>query len=124
MICVNIPKDLARVKQKVIFNLTKRQILCFGGGALMGVPLYFFLKPVIPGGAASLVMVAVMLPFFLLGVYEKDGEPLEAVLGHFIEATFMRPKRRIYQTDNYYALLERQARLNKEVQAIVRKENT
>ena len=73
MISVNIPKDLSRVKQKVVFNLTKRQIFCFGGGALVGVPLYFILRPVLPGGAASLVMVAVMLPFFLLGVYEKNG---------------------------------------------------
>lgn len=86
----------------------------------MGVPLYFILRPVLPGGAASLVMVAVMLPFFLLGIYEKNGEPLETVLGHFIEATFLRPKKRIYQTENYYMLLERQAQLNREVKAIVR----
>ena len=120
MISVNIPKDLSRVKQKVVFNLTKRQIFCFGGGALVGVPLYFVLRPVLPGGAASLVMVAVMLPFFLLGVYEKNGEPLETVLAHFIEATFLRPKKRIYQTENYYMLLERQAQLSREVKAIVR----
>lgn len=123
MISANIPKDLSRVKQKVIFNLTKRQILCFGGGALVGVPLYFVLRPVLPGGAASLVMVAAMLPLFLLGVYEKNGEPLETVLEHFIEATFLRPKKRIYQTENYYMLLARQAELNREVKAIVRKEN-
>ena len=120
MISVNIPKDLSHVKQKVVFNLTKRQIFCFGGGVLVGVQLYFVLRPVLPGGAASLVRVAVMLPFFLLGVYEKNGEPLENVLTHFIEATFLRPKKRVYQTENYYMLLERQAKLNREVKAIVR----
>lgn len=42
------------------------------------------------------------------------------MLAHFIEATFLRPKKRIYQTENYYMLLERQAQLSREVKAIVR----
>lgn len=41
---VPVPKDLTRVKSKVAFNLTKRQLICFGGGALLGVPLFFLLK--------------------------------------------------------------------------------
>ena len=45
MAYVSVPKDLTRVKTKVIFNLTKRQIVCFGGGALIGVPLFFWLRP-------------------------------------------------------------------------------
>ncbi len=44
MAYVPVPKDLNAVKTKVMFNLTKRQILCFGGGALIGVPLFFLLK--------------------------------------------------------------------------------
>ena len=31
---VPVPKDLTKVKTKVVFNLTKRQLVCFGGGAL------------------------------------------------------------------------------------------
>ena len=38
------PKDLTAVKSKVFLNLTKRQLICFGGGALIGVPLFFLLK--------------------------------------------------------------------------------
>ena len=34
---VPVPKDLAKVKTKVAFNLTKRQIVCFGAGGLVGV---------------------------------------------------------------------------------------
>ena len=41
---IPVPRDLTRVKTKIIFNLTKRQILCFGVGALMGVPVFFLLK--------------------------------------------------------------------------------
>lgn len=30
MAYVNVPKDLSKVKTKVMFNLTKRQLVCFG----------------------------------------------------------------------------------------------
>jgi len=30
MAYVNVPKDLTKVKTKVLFNLTKRQLICFG----------------------------------------------------------------------------------------------
>ena len=36
-----MPRDLANVKTKVAFNLTKRQLICFGAAALVGVPLFF-----------------------------------------------------------------------------------
>ena len=78
MAYVPVPKDLNAVKTKVMFNLTKRQILCFGGGALIGVPLFFLLKGHIGSSAAALCMMLVMLPFFLLAMYEKNGHAGEA----------------------------------------------
>ena len=39
---IPVPRDLTRVKTKVFFNLTKRQLICFGAGALMGVPSFLF----------------------------------------------------------------------------------
>lgn len=41
MAYVTVPKDLTRVKSKIVFGLTKRQLICFGGALLVGVPLYF-----------------------------------------------------------------------------------
>ena len=32
MAYVPVPKDLTRVKTKIMFNLTKRQLVCFGSG--------------------------------------------------------------------------------------------
>ena len=32
-ISVSVPKDLSNIKTKVAFNLTKRQLVCFGGAA-------------------------------------------------------------------------------------------
>ena len=121
MAYVDIPKDLTRVKTKVMFNLTKRQLICFGGGALIGVPLFFALKGHVPISAAALTMIIVMLPAFLLAMYEKNGQPLEKLMQNYINVRFLRPKQRPYRTDNLYTALERQKQLNKEVQAIVKK---
>ena len=67
-------------------------------------------------------MIVVMLPLFLLAIYEKDGQPLEVIAKHFIETRFIRPKIRPYQTNNYYAALMRQHQLEQEVNAIVSQE--
>ena len=121
MAYVNVPKDLTKIKSKVLFNLTKRQLICFGLAALMGVPLFFLLKGGIGTTAAAMVMIVVMLPGFLFGVYEKNGQPLEVVLKNVIQTKFIRPKERPYKTENFYSLLEKQRKLEKEVSAIVKR---
>ena len=119
MAYVNVPKDLTKVKSKVLFNLTKRQLVCFGGGALLGVPLFFLLKRHISVSTAAMVMMIVMLPAFLLAMYERNGQPLEVVLRNIVRVCFLRPKVRAYKTDNFYAVLERQNNLDQEVYRIV-----
>ena len=44
---VQMPKDLTKVKTKVAFNLTKRQIICFGLAAVCAVPTYFLTRETI-----------------------------------------------------------------------------
>ena len=36
MAYVPVPKDLSKIKPTVMFNLTKRQLFCFGSGAVVG----------------------------------------------------------------------------------------
>lgn len=122
MAYVPVPKDLTAVKTKVLLNLTKRQLICFSGGALIGIPLFFLLKgPAnLSASGASLCMVLVMLPFFLMAVYEKNGLPMEKIVRNIVRVLFLRPKQRPYQTNNYYAALTRQSQLDKEVSDIVR----
>lgn len=119
MAYVPVPKDLTKVKTKVAFNLTKRQLICFGGGALIGVPLFFLLRIPMGNSAAAMCMMMVMLPFFLLGVYEKNGQPMEKIVRNILRVCFFRPKQHPYKTNNFYAALERQDQLDKEVYRIV-----
>ena len=121
MAYVTIPKDLSRVQSKVLFGLTKRQVICFGAAALVGVPLFFLAKVSLGTTTAALCMILVMLPFFLFAMYEKNGQPLEVFLGHLIQNKFIRPKVRIYQTNNLYSALVRQSQLEQEVKRIARK---
>ena len=118
---ISVPRDLTRVKSKVLFGLTKRQIVCFGTGALIGVPVYFFVRGSGNLSLAALTMIVVMLPFFFFGLYERNGQPPEVVARHFYQARFVRPKIRPYQTNNYYAALLRQADAQEEVTRIVQK---
>ncbi len=121
MAYVSVPKDLTSVKTKVMFGLTKRQLICFGSGALIGVPLFFLLKGALSVSAASICMILVMLPFFLLAMYEKNGLPLEKIIRNIIRVYFLRPKQRPYITNNFYAAVMRQDDLDREVYRIVHK---
>ena len=119
MAYVTVPKDLSKIKTKVFFGLTKRQLVCFTPAVLLGVPLFFLLKEPAENSTATLCMMMVMLPFFLLAMYEKNGQPLEVILKQMIETKFICPKNCPYQTNNFYEALARQRDLEMEVKRIV-----
>ena len=116
---VPISKDLSQVKTKILFNLTARQLICFGSGILVGLPLFFLLNNVLPSSAAVIVMICVVMPFFFFGMYERNGQPLEKVLHYYLQSRFIRPKKRPYKTENVHSALMKQAQIEKEVNRIV-----
>ena len=61
MAYVSVPKDLSKIKSKVLFSLTQRQLICFSAGAVIGVPLFFLLRNRIGVSSAALVMMFVMV---------------------------------------------------------------
>lgn len=106
MAYVSVPKDLTKVKNKVAFNLTKRQIICLGIAVAIGLPFYFLTRGTIGTSNAATGMVLLMLPAFLFAMYEKDGMPLEKVLMNIITVQFLRPDIRCYETENIYEMQE------------------
>ena len=105
MAYVPVPKDLSKVKTKVAFNLTKRQLICLAGALGVGLPLFFLLKDSAGTSLAAMAMIVVMLPCFLFAMYEKHGQPLEVIAKNIIQTRFIRPKERPYRTENLYAVL-------------------
>ena len=102
MAYVNVPNDLSKIKSKIALNLTKRQLICFGAAAVVGIPAYLFTRTVIGNSAAMLLMIALMLPAFMLAMYERDGLPAEKVVRNIIRARLLWPGVRPYKTENFY----------------------
>ena len=91
------------IQTKIAFNLTKRQLVCFGIGAAVGVPAYLLSRGAIGNTGALFVMLVIMLPAFMMAMYEKDGLPFEKVLRNILNTRFLRPGVRPYKTQNIYA---------------------
>ena len=117
---ISVPRDLTKVKSKIIFNLTKRQLVCFSLAALVGVPSFFVLKNMTGNiSAATLGMMFIAMPFFFFSMYERNGQKPETVLKHIYETKVKRPKVRPYRTDNYYAALKRFADAERDIDNLV-----
>jgi hypothetical protein len=101
---VPVPKDMSKVKVKVMFGLTKRQIICFGAGAVVGVPLYFLFRGALGNSFAMVIMVAAMSPFFFMGMYEKNGLSAEKIIRNILW-TKLNPGIRPYKEENLYNYL-------------------
>ena len=120
-ISVAVPKNLSGIKTKVAMNLTKRQLICFGGAAAVGIPFYLVTKGVLGTQASALIMVALMLPFFFLAMYEKDGFPAEKILYFMLRQKLLTPGIRPYKSENLYKQLEEREKLKKEVRYLEEK---
>ena len=106
MAFVSVPKDLTKIKNKVVLNLTKRQLICLVAAAAVGLPFYFLTKNYIGTSNAATGMVILMLPAFLFAMYEKDGMPLEKILLNIINVKLKKPAVRKYEVKNIYEMEE------------------
>ena len=111
MAFVPVPKDLSKVKTKVALNLTRRQLISFSLGGLVGFFIYSNTKKLVPSDIALLIMIAGVLPFFFLGVYEKDGLTFEKLIKYYYESKIRNPEVRIYKNSNSYEALVKGAEL-------------
>ncbi len=111
MAFVPVPKDLSKVKTKVALNLTRRQLISFSLGGLVGFFIYTNTKKLVPSDIALLIMMAGVLPFFFLGVYEKDGLTFEKLIKYYYESKIRNPEVRIYKNSNSYEALVKGAGL-------------
>ena len=101
---VNVPRDLTKVKTKVALNLTKRQLVCFGLAAAIGIPIYLLTHRTIGNDIAVLLMIGLMLPFFFLAMFERNGQAAEKIIRNYLRAKIW-PGKRIYKTENLYKYL-------------------
>ena len=95
MAYVQIPKDLSKIKSKVAFNLTKRQLIGFILAGLFGIPTYLYTKKFFGNDIAIMIMIFVAFPFFFVTLYEKDGLSCEKYFKCIYLHKFYQPQVRI-----------------------------
>ena len=95
MAYVPIPKDLNRVKTKVAFNLTKRQLIGFTIAGLVGIPVYLFMRKFVPNDIAVIFLIVSTLPIFFITLFEKDGLSFEKYFKHIYLHKFYQPQKRV-----------------------------
>lgn len=105
---VKIPQDIRQIKRKVMFGLTKRQLICFGLGIVLGFPMFFLLKFTVGDLTISILgMGIIAMPFILCAFPFKNGDFFDQYVMNMIR--FMRsPKQRTYQSENMFVAIERQ----------------
>jgi len=94
-----------------MLGLTKRQVVCFGTAAAIGVPVFFATRGVLGNQTAVLLMMALMLPAFFMAMYEKDGIPAEKILFNILRCRWFFPATRPYKTENFYSIIEKEGQI-------------
>jgi len=107
---VPVPKDMTKVKTKVVLGLTKRQLICFSAAAAIGIPVFFLTKGIVGTSVAVLLMIGFMLPAFFMAMYEKDGQPAEKLLKNILRCRFFTQGKRPYKTENLYEFIEKEGK--------------
>ena len=100
---VNITKDLTEVKSKVVFGLTRRQLIFFVLAALVAAPTYFLTRDSLGNDIALILLIVTALPFFFFALYEKNGQLPEKQLKNYIRVRFLTRHERPYRTQNRFA---------------------
>lgn len=102
---VSIPKDLNDIKEKFIMGFTKRQVICFGIGLVIGAPVFFLSRAALGMSGAIFAMGACAAPAILCGLYRKNGVYLEKQIKYMYEY-FTSPGKRYYHTINIYEYID------------------
>ncbi|MBU0279172.1 MULTISPECIES: PrgI family protein [unclassified Gemella] len=99
MAYVGIPKDLNKVKTKIAFNLTKRQLIGFCLAGIVSVPVYLNTRSVLGNDISMILLVLLAFPFLFMTFYEKDGLKAEEYFKAMYLHQFYQPKKRIKESE-------------------------
>lgn len=115
---MKIPKDMNNIKDKVIWKLTKRQVIIFGIGLALGFIVYWLTYKIVGMSTASMLLFVVGCPFFLVGNYDsKNGITLEKIALNIIRYKIF-PKIRPYRTENIYRQINNALEYKEEVEML------
>lgn len=91
---VSMPKDLKKIKTKVVFNLTMRQLIGMTLAGIVSIPAYLFVKNYFPTDVSAIILVIIALPFIFVAFFEKNGLYLEQYIKYIYLQKFYQPQKR------------------------------
>ena len=103
---IAVNRDYTKIKKKVAFGLTKRQLLCFAVAGVLGFLFYWSTRKALGTTLAVTCMILLIMPVFFLCQYERDGRHLEDIMKDMIRTRFARPGIRRYEAENIYSWLD------------------
>jgi len=74
---VRIPKEITEYKEKIIFGLSIRQLICFTVAITLGVGTYILVTKWSNADVASYVVIVEVMPIFAIGFIKKNGFTFE-----------------------------------------------
>ena len=92
---VQIPKDIDKIKTKVAFGLTLRQLIGFLVAGVLGIPAYLLVRKFAAMDVAVLALIIADIPVFFVTFYERDGMTCEEYCKYIYLHKFYQPKNRV-----------------------------
>lgn len=93
---VSIPKELKTIKSRLLFGLTKRQLIGFSLAMMASIPIFFWIKK-ISLDAAMYCGLIVAFPFIFSTIYKKDNMVAETWIRLYLENKLLNTKKRRYK---------------------------
>ncbi|MDK6679198.1 MULTISPECIES: PrgI family protein [unclassified Aerococcus] len=116
MAFVPMPADLSKVKTKIMFNLTSRQLICFTLGGAIAAPAYWFSRPYLGNTLSMLLLMVIVAPFIFIATYKIDGLTGEKFIKQYYNFRHKKPLIRVYKNSNMYDFLDEIVHKEEEVQ--------
>lgn len=89
-ISVSIPKEITEYKEKIIFNLSLRELVCFIIASVLGAVSYFFCTQILKFSLeiAGYIVILLSAPILAVGFIRKDKVPFEKYITQLISYKF------------------------------------
>lgn len=92
---VTIPSDLKKIESKLMFGLTKRQLIGLSITIAFSIPVFSVLKNV-SIDIALYGLFFVSAPILFATIFKKDGMVTETWVRLYLEYKFLNPQKRYY----------------------------
>ena len=108
-IVIRIPTDIRKYKERIVFGLSVRQLICTVIALAVCVPLYFFGRGYITDDILSWAILIVALPLLAMGFVTINNLPMEKYIVEWLKFELLYPARRRFTSSNAFSLINNMA---------------